>query len=50
MSDPVVPLRDGPVDKALALGLWGAGLAWLTPMMLSMMASGGVLGHTTSTA
>ena len=45
MSDDALVRAATALDKVLAVPLWGAGLTWLTPMMLSMMASGGLLGH-----
>jgi 1-acyl-sn-glycerol-3-phosphate acyltransferase len=35
---PVTLARDTLLDQALAVGLWGAGLAWLVPMMGLQMA------------
>jgi 1-acyl-sn-glycerol-3-phosphate acyltransferase len=37
--------RHGPLDAVVSAGMWGVGLAWLAPMMLSMMAAGALLGH-----
>ncbi|TNE85480.1 MAG: 1-acyl-sn-glycerol-3-phosphate acyltransferase [Deltaproteobacteria bacterium] len=32
------------VDKAVSVGMWGVGLAWMTPMMSTMMLGHAVLG------
>lgn len=44
MSAPVKLPAPGPIDVAISAAMWSVGVAWMTPMMSSMMALGTLLG------